>query len=229
MAAASPLDQPYDRLALLPRTLWLPALVCSAGPAANPHDNPQWRRHHRRSAWRICSAGAWRWPMGTLPPPDADFGDAPTPPVMPLRDAAASWACRHLPRRRRWPSSCCARCCGTWTAWPTCSRADARRGHRPDRPEFAPNGPLIQGDWDEALALLQGLGDLTTCAGTNCAASSRREWREAQRISDALAQLPELAALIRRLGRAERAASGRRPCRRSSGRLRRRRRRARSR
>ena len=88
MAAASPLDQPYDRLALLPRTLWLPALVCSAGPAANPHDNPQHNPPADTTAQRLADLQRWRLALadGTLPPPDADFGcpDA----TAALRDAA---------------------------------------------------------------------------------------------------------------------------------------------
>jgi hypothetical protein len=59
------------------------------------------------------------------------------------------------------------------------------------------------------MALLQGLGDLAAaCAGTRLRGLLRsREWAEAQRIGrGGWKQLPELAALIRRLGRAERAA-----------------------
>jgi hypothetical protein len=99
---ASALDQPYDRLAALPRALWLPGLVTSVG--------------RPRRACATCGAG--RWPpllAGALPPPDADFGDPRPWPAAPGR--AARWACPAAVRgARRWPSRCCARCCGTWTA-----------------------------------------------------------------------------------------------------------------
>ncbi len=209
MAAASPLDQPYDRLALLPRTLWLPALVCSAGPAANPHDNPQDNPPADTTAQRLADLQRWRLALadGTLPPPDADFGcpDA----TAALRDAAgqlglaatcfgAEMMAEQLLRTLLWHLDRLA------DLQPALTRADAIARITT---EFSAEWTLIQGDWDAVLALLQGLGDLTSLRWDQVRGQlARREWAEAQRISDALKQLPELAALIRRLGRAERAA-----------------------
>ena len=209
MAAASPLDQPYDRLALLPRTLWLPALVCSAGPAANPHDNPQHNPPADTTAQRLADLQRWRLALadGTLPPPDADFGcpDA----TAALRDAAgqlglaatcfgAEMMAEQLLRTLLWHLDRLA------DLQPALTRADAIAQITT---EFSAEWTLIQGDWDAVLALLQGLGDLTSLRWDQVRGQlARREWAEAQRISDALKQLPELAALIRRLGRAERAA-----------------------
>ena len=58
----------------------------------------------------------------------------------------------------------------------------------------------------EDLALLQGLGDLGELRWDQLRGLLRaRPWQAARRASDWLAQLPALAELIRRLGRAERA------------------------
>ena len=64
-------DAPYHRLADLPRSLWLPALINSAGHSASRlADLPRWREALAR---------------GALPPADADFGDPAA--VGPLRRA----------------------------------------------------------------------------------------------------------------------------------------------
>jgi uncharacterized protein with von Willebrand factor type A (vWA) domain len=199
--AASPLDQPYDRLAPLPRTLWLPALVCSAGPADDPQADPSAQRLADLQRWRLALAD------GTLPPPEADFGcpDA----TAALRDAAgrlglaatcfgADMMAEQLLRTLLWHLDRLA------DLQPALTRAEAIAQ---TTAEFSAEWTLIQGDWDAVLALLQGLGDLTSLRWDQVRGQlARREWAEAQRISDALKQLPELAALIRRLGRAERAA-----------------------
>jgi len=202
--AASPLDRPYDQLAPLPRTLWLPALVCSAGPAsavdALPAD-PTARRLADLQRWRSALA------QGELPPPDADFGcpDA----TAALRGAAgrlglaatcqgADMLAEQLLRTLLWHLDRLA------SLQPRLDR-DAAIACITD--EFTAAWSQIQGDWDTVAALLQGLGDLPSLRWDQVRGLlARREWAEAQRISDALQQLPELAALIRRLGRAERAA-----------------------
>ena len=72
--------------------------------------------------------------------------------------------------------------------------------------EFSAAWTVIKGDWDEVMALLQGLGDASPLRWDELRGQlSRREWAEARRIGEKLKALPELAALIRRLGRAERA------------------------
>jgi uncharacterized protein with von Willebrand factor type A (vWA) domain len=198
---ASPLDQPYDRLAPLPRTLWLPALVCSAGPAGDPQADPSAQRLADLQRWRLALA------VGTLPPPDADFGCADA--TAALREAAgqlglaatcfgAEMMAEQLLRTLLWHLDRLA------DLQPALTRAEAIARITT---EFSAEWTRIQGDWDAVLALLQGLGDQTSLRWDQVRGQlARREWAEAQRISDALKQLPELAALIRRLGRAERAA-----------------------
>ncbi len=201
MDTASPLEQPYDRLAPLPRTLWLPALVCSAGPADDLQADPSAQRLADLQRWRLALA------EGTLPTPDADFGcpDA----TAALREAAgqlglaatcfgAEMMSEQLLRTLLWHLDRLA------DLQPVLTRAEAIAQVTT---EFSAEWTLIQGDWDAVLALLQGLGDQTSLRWDQVRGQlARREWAEAQRISDALKQLPELAALIRRLGRAERAA-----------------------
>jgi uncharacterized protein with von Willebrand factor type A (vWA) domain len=64
-----------------------------------------------------------------------------------------------------------------------------------------------KGDWDTLQQLLQGLGDLARLRWDELRGLLRsREWAQAERIGRALARLPALQALIRQLGRAERAA-----------------------
>ena len=71
---AARLDAPYDRLAALPRALWLHGVTTSAGtPAA-----------------RLADIGRWLHALqaGELPPADADFGDAQA--SAPLRSAVGA-------------------------------------------------------------------------------------------------------------------------------------------
>ena len=65
------LDAPYDRLATLPRELWLPGLVNSVGDCAQ----------------RLADLRGWLAALeqGELPPPEADFDDADC--LAPLREA----------------------------------------------------------------------------------------------------------------------------------------------
>jgi uncharacterized protein with von Willebrand factor type A (vWA) domain len=199
--AASPLERPYDRLAALPRTLWLPALVCSAGPAGQPQADVSPQRLADLARWREALA------RGDLPPPDADFGS--TDATAALRAAAgdlnlaatcfgADMMGEQLLRTLLWHLDRIA------DLQPRLSRAEAIAQVTA---EFRAAWALIQGDWDAVMALLQGLGDQANLRWDQVRGLlSRREWAEAQRIGEVLKQLPELAALIRRLGRAERAA-----------------------
>ena len=65
------IDTPYDRLAALPRELWLPGLVTACGD----------------SAARLADLRGWldALDQGQLPDETLDFGDAQA--VMPLRVA----------------------------------------------------------------------------------------------------------------------------------------------
>jgi len=199
--AASLLERPYDRLAALPRTLWLPALTCSAGPVEDPQADVSPQRLADLARWREALA------RGELPPSDADFG---SPDAMAaLRQAAgdlnlaatcfgAAMMSEQLLRTLLWHLDRIA------DLQPRLSRAQAIAQVTD---EFTAAWALIKGDWDAVQALLQGLGDQTNLRWDQVRGLlSRREWAEAQRIGEVLKQLPELAALIRRLGRAERAA-----------------------
>ncbi|HEX7385607.1 MAG TPA: VWA domain-containing protein, partial [Burkholderiaceae bacterium] len=79
------LDAPYHRLDALPRTVWLPALIASAGSTAA----------------RLADTRRWLDALhaGTLPPTDADFGDAAA--SAPLRAAVGELGlpatCRGVP------------------------------------------------------------------------------------------------------------------------------------
>ena len=72
-APAARHDAPYHRLADLPRTVWLPALITSAG---------------ERQA-RLVDSGHWLASLqaGQLPPQDAHFGDPAA--TAPLRSTVA--------------------------------------------------------------------------------------------------------------------------------------------
>ncbi len=199
------LDQPYDRLAALPRTLWLPGLISHTGPvpaagaAASDHTG---QRLADLQQWRLALA------QGQLPAAQADFGDAQASAA--LRQAAATLGLAALCRG----ADALAEQLLRTLLWhldrlidlqPALSRGQAIAQVTQ---EFTAAWTTLKGDWDAALALLQGLGDLGALRWDELRGQlSRREWAEAQRISDALGRMPELAALVRRLGRAERAAS----------------------
>ena len=196
------LDAPYDRLAPLPRALWLPALVCSAGWPDSPQAaDPTGQRLADVQRWRMALAD------GALPPADADFG-AP----------AATAALRRAAGQLGLASIC-------WGAEPMAEQLlrtllwhlDRIAGLQPRlgpaeaiaqvTQEFTDAWTVLKGEWDTVMALLQGLGDQNSLRWDAVRGQlSRREWADAQRIAERLKALPELAALIRRLGRAERAA-----------------------
>ncbi|MBL8350239.1 MAG: VWA domain-containing protein [Burkholderiaceae bacterium] len=196
--AAAALDAPYDRLAALPRALWLPGLTCSAGlPGADC------------TGQRLADLQRWRLALaeGMLPPPDADFGDRQA--LAPLRQAIGAL---DLPAACRGAEAMAEQLLRT-LLWhldrivdlqPRLSRAQAIAQVTE---EFSAAWTLLKGDWDELLALLQQLGEGHHLRWDELRGLlSRREWAEARRIGETLKSVPELVALIRRLGRAERAA-----------------------
>lgn len=191
--APAPSDAPYHQLQPLPRTLWLPALVSAVG-------TPQARLQHTQ-AWREALAD------GRLPPADRDFGDAAASQALrqvcieldlaPLCHGAPALA-EQLLRTLLWHLD------RLIDLQPRLGRADAVAQVAA---EFRDSWQTERGDWQAVQALLQGLGDLARLSSDERRGLLRsREWAEALRISQALARLPELAALIRQLGRAERAA-----------------------
>ena len=203
-APMPPLDAPYDRLAALPRALWLPGLTCSAGTGSkNDADPPD------PTAQRLADLRRWQTALlqGALPPADADFGDAAA--SAPLRDAAGRLA---LAAACQGAAALTEQLLRT-LLWHLDRLVDLQpRLSRPQAiaqvtQEFIDAWSVLKGDWDQLQALLQGLGDGASLRWDELRGQlSRREWAEAQRISETLKTLPELVALIRRLGRAERAA-----------------------
>jgi hypothetical protein len=162
------LDAPYNLLAPLPRALWLPALVCSAGwPEATlaadrtGHglaDDPT-----RLTGQCLADVQRWRTALdeGALPPADAHFG-AP----------AATAALRQATGQLGLPAIC-------WGAEPmaeqllrtTLWHLDRIAGLQPRlsqaqaiaqvTQEFTAAWTVLKGEWDAVMALLQGLGDQT--------------------------------------------------------------------
>ncbi|MDT7837875.1 VWA domain-containing protein [Aquabacterium sp. OR-4] len=189
---AADCEAPFDRLAALPRTLWLPTLTTSAG----------------HSAQRLADVATWRTALlaGTMPPPEAHFGDAAA--AAPLRQAVGELGLAALARGAEPLAEQVLRTL-LWhldriaDLQPRLSRAEAIARVAQD---FHAAWTLERAGWEELLTLLQGLGDLARLRWDQMTGLlARREWQEALRIAETLQQLPELAALIRRLGRAERA------------------------
>jgi uncharacterized protein with von Willebrand factor type A (vWA) domain len=185
------IDPPYDRLDALPRGLWLPALITSIGDRAG----------------RLTDSATWLQALtdGRLPPADADFGDAAA--VLPMRDAVGELGlaplCRHTPalaeqvlRTMLWHLDHVA------DQQPRLTRNGALQQAASD---FRAEWQAQTGGLDDDLALLQGLGDAARLRWDQLAGHlNSRPWQAARRASDWLLQLPALAELIRRLGRAER-------------------------
>lgn len=188
---AHPLDQPYDRLQRLPRALWLPGLTCSAGD----------------SAARLADAGRWLEALvaGTLPDAAAHFGDAAA--CGPLRAAVGELG---LPALCRATPSLAEQVLRT-LLW----HLDRIVDHQPRltreaaivevarefRQAWQDQGAALQDD----LALLRDLGDFGHLRWDMLQGRLRsRPWQAARRAAERLQRLPELAALVRRLGRAER-------------------------
>lgn len=188
-------DAPYDRLPTLPKALWRPALTTSAGERG--------RRLDDGAAWLAALQA------GTLPPAALDLGDAQAMP--PLRDAVGALGlpamCRGLPslaeqvmRSLYWHLDRLV------DLQPRRTRAQAVEQVAA---EFRDAWAAQTTGLDADLALLQGLGELASLRWDELRGQLRsRPWQAARQAADRLAALPALAALIRRLGRAERAEAG---------------------
>lgn len=186
-------QQPYDRLTALPRGLWLPALINSAGPVALRLDHlPRWREALLR---------------GELPDAGLDLGDPDA--TAPMRTAVGTLGLAPL---------CRASPAMTDQVLRTLLWHLDRLIDRPtwqDRPDaiaravtaFMAEWSREKGDWDEVLGLLQGLGDLASLRwDTLRGRLQSHEWQEARRLGRLLGQLQPLVDLIRQLGRRERQA-----------------------
>lgn len=192
----SSIDAPYDRLQALPRSLWLPDLVCSAGERTR----------------RIDDAAVWMRSLllGELAAVTADFGDP-----------AASGALRAVVGELGLPAMCRATAALAeqvlrTVLWhldrivdlqPRLSRdaaiAEVAAGFRDVWTQQT-------GGLEDDLTLLRDLGDFGHLQWDELRGRLRsRPWQAARRAADRLERLPELAALIRRLGRAERSVTPR--------------------
>jgi uncharacterized protein with von Willebrand factor type A (vWA) domain len=183
-------DAPYDRLQALPRPVWLPTLTAAVGQRERRLDDV-------RDWLAALNAGA-------LPATDADFGDAHA--AAALRDVVGALG---LPGFTRATPALAEQVLRTML-WhldralnlePRLTRdaAIAQVAH-----EFEQTWQLELHGLQADLALLRDL-----CGGANLPWGElrgrlrSREWHEARRAADRLALLPELTALLQRLGRRE--------------------------
>jgi uncharacterized protein with von Willebrand factor type A (vWA) domain len=184
------LDAPYHRLQALPQTLWLPAVITAAGDST--------RRLADLDAWLVALS------RGELPAAALDFGDAQA--LVPMRDAVGEL---ELPALCKGTPALAHQVLRT-LLWhldrinhhlPGTGRADAVAI---EVQGFREEWELHKSGLEEALALMQGLGELAHMSWDELRGLLRsREWRDAQRISALLAHLQPLAELIRALGRAQ--------------------------
>ena len=142
---ASPLEQPFQQLAALPRTLWLPALVCHTGTGEAD-----------TSAQRLADLQRWRSALarGELPADDAHFGD-PTA-LAPLRNAAGALGLAGLCRASDALSEQLLRSL-LWHLDRLIDlqpRLDRAQAIAQITTEFSSAWTVLKGDWDAVLALL---------------------------------------------------------------------------
>ena len=189
--AVRDLDAPYELLQPLPRAVWLPSLVASAGePRARLRDTRVWLQALQ---------------AGELPPVQADFGDAAA--VLPLRSVVGELA---LPALARGVAAL-----GEQVLRMLLWHLDRIVDHQPRlgrdeaiaevTREFREAWTLQSAGLEESLALLKGLGELAQLRWDELSGHLRsRPLAVARRAAELLQQLPELNALIERLGRSER-------------------------
>ena len=182
------LDAPYDRLQALPRALWLPTLVSAVGAReARLDDGRRW----------LDALNA-----GTLPGPSADFGDAQA--VAPLRKVIGDLK---LPMLTRAAPALAEQVLRT-LLWhldhaldlqPRLTRAQAIAHVAAEfRDAWKHETTGLEAD----LALLRDLcGDANLRWDELRGRLRSREWQQARRAAERLAALPEIEALLQRLGR----------------------------
>jgi uncharacterized protein with von Willebrand factor type A (vWA) domain len=185
-------DRPWHRLEALPRTLWLPTLVASVGQAEA----------------KLVHVAVWRSALlaGDAPPADATLGDAPA--TAPLRAAVMALG---LPELCRASEAMTEQVLRT-LLW----HLDRIADHQPHltreaaiahvTADFRAAWTQEKQGWDELLVLLQGLGDLANLKWDAIAGQlTRREWQDALHVSEKLERMPEIHALLRRIGRSQHA------------------------
>ncbi len=183
---------PTALLQVLARELWLPALVCSSGQVSP----------------RLTHLAHWRERLlaGELPEHSADLGDPPV--AAALRAAVAELK---LPALTAGSPDTTLQLLRTalWHADRLIDRHEAEeRSAAVERmaAAFRAEWAVERADWEEAQALMQGLGDGQHLRWDALKGHLRsREWQEARRLAGLMAQRPELAALLRRIGRSQRA------------------------
>jgi uncharacterized protein with von Willebrand factor type A (vWA) domain len=190
MDDAGPFDAPYDRLRWLPRAVWLPTLTAAVG---------------RREA-RLDHSRAWLAALdaGALPDARADFGDAPASTQM--RQIVGELG---LPALARGVPALAEQVLRT-LLWhldrivdlePRLSRANAVAQVSA---EFRAAWQLECQGLEADLALLRDLAGGTHLQwGEMRGRLHSRPWQQARRAAERLALLPEIVALLQRLGRRE--------------------------
>jgi uncharacterized protein with von Willebrand factor type A (vWA) domain len=184
------LDAPYDRLAELPRALWLSGLVTAVGDTAQ----------------RLADLAPWLAALeaGELPPDPAHCGDPIA--LHAMRSAIGELG---LPPLCRGVTALAQQVLRT-LLWHLDRVIDRAVGVTPE----AALAEAVQGfrdEWvlqlhglEERLTLLQSLSDLSQLTWDELQGLlNAREWREAERLGALLAHLQPLVDLIRALGRAE--------------------------
>lgn len=192
------LDAPHDRAAALARELWGPAWVASCGSAGQ----------------RLADLHVWAQALtrGELPDVRADFGDAAA--LHAMHAAVAGLRLEQLCQGSPGLTTQVLRTL-LWHLDHVNNlqpRLERERAVATQVAAFKQAWEIERADWEQVLALLQGLGDVANLSWDALRGRlNSRDWREAQRISGVLAQLPALRDLIRQLGRSERAVAPKSP------------------
>lgn len=190
-AAAPDVVEPGPLLQALPRELWLPGLICSSGEFN--------ARLQHLAHWRE------RLLQGELPAADADFGDPAV--AAALREAVAELQLTAMARASPDTTLQLLRT-ALWHADRLIDRhPDQTREHAIAQmaQAFRDEWTVERADWEEAQALLRGLGDDAQLRWDSIKGHLRsRSWQEAKRLAALMAQRPELSGLLRRIGRAQR-------------------------
>ena len=183
-------DAPYHRLQQLPRAAWLPTLTAAVGTREARLDHAaQWLRE----------LGA-----GTLPDAAADFGDAAA--SGPLRQVVGDL---RLPALARGLPALAEQVLRT-TLWHLDRINDLQPRQTREQAiatvtnEFRQAWQIETTGLEADLALLRELASGAHLRWDQMRGQLRtREWQAARRAADRLAELPELVALLQRLGRRE--------------------------
>ena len=183
-------DAPYDRLQVLPRPVWLPTLTAAIG-----------QRERRLDDVRVWLAAL---DAGALPGTEADFGDAHA--TAALRNVVGTL---NLPALTRAMPALAEQVLRTML-WHLGRAVDLEPRLTRDAAieqvahEFEQAWQLELHGLEADLALLRDLsGGAHLPWGELRGRLRSRAWHEARRAAERLASLPELTALLQRLGRRE--------------------------